>query len=441
MADKKSEAEVLRGKIIQLVADYAKVALEPPSFVPGKSSVPVSGKVLGAPELVNLVEASLDAWLTTGRFNDLFEEKLASWFLGRWTRTTNSGSSANLLAITGLTSHLLGDRRLRAGDEVITVAAGFPTTVNPILQNRMVPVFVDVDLPTCNVDPQALEAAITEKSKAIVLAHTLGNPFNLEAITRLAQQHGLWLVEDCCDALGSQYQGKPVGTFGDVATVSFYPAHHITMGEGGAVVSPHGDLNRAIESLRDWGRDCWCQPGRDNTCRRRYDHLFEGLPEGYDHKYVYSHVGYNLKITDMQAAVGLAQLERLEGFIAQRKFNFAYLRSRLEPLAHFFILPRATVGSDPAWFGFPLTIREGAPFKRKQLLQMLEQKKIGTRLLFGGNLTRQPYMKHQNFRISGSLDNTNTIMNHTFWLGIYPGLDSAALDYVADSLFSFIQSF
>jgi CDP-6-deoxy-D-xylo-4-hexulose-3-dehydrase len=417
---------------------YANLAHRPPTFVPGRTAVPPSGKVIGARELELLVDASLDGWLTTGRFNDAFERKLAQ-FLGRtYVRTTNSGSSANLLALTALTSHLLGDRALKPGDEVITVAAGFPTTVNPALQNGLIPVFVDVAIPTYNIDPQKIEAAVSSRTRAIMIAHTLGNPFDLDAVMDVARRHNLWVVEDCCDALGATYRERKVGTFGHVGTLSFYPAHHITMGEGGAVFTDDDDLRRAVESIRDWGRDCYCAPGRDNTCGKRFKWQLGDLPEGYDHKYTYSHLGYNLKITDMQAAVGLAQLERLEGFIAARRRNFRHLRARLEVLNDRLWLPEATADSDPSWFGFAITLRSSVAQTREQLTAFLERNKIGTRLLFAGNLTRQPYFRGRPHRVSGTLENTDTIMQRTFWIGIYPGLSATMLDYSADKIIEFM---
>ncbi|MGM9481897.1 lipopolysaccharide biosynthesis protein RfbH [Roseateles sp. NT4] len=428
----------LRQQILQLVEQYAAAAPAPGGFKPGETVVPPSGKVVGAPEMKLMVEASLDAWLTTGRFNAAFEARLGERLGMKHVLTTNSGSSANLLAFSALTSPLLGARAIQPGDEVIGVAAGFPTTVNPILQCGAVPVLVDVHLPTYNVDVAQLEAAITPRTKAIMLAHTLGNPYNLEAITRLCKQHGLWLVEDCCDALGSTYNGRLVGSFGDIGTLSFYPAHHITMGEGGAVFTNNDDLRRAAESLRDWGRDCWCAPGKDNTCGKRYCWKLGQLPEGYDHKYTYSHLGYNLKITDMQAACALAQLDRLDGFIAARKRNFARLHERLQGAQEFLLLPKATPNSDPSWFGFPITLKPEANLRRVDLLTHLDSKRIGTRLLFAGNLTRQPYMQGRNYRVAGPLTNTDIVMNDTFWIGLYPGLSDEQLDYAADEIAGFV---
>lgn len=432
-----STKEQLRRQIADLVKQYADLAYAPSAFEAGKDVVPPSGKVIGAAELQNMVEASLDGWLTTGRFNDAFEKRLTEFLGVKHALTTNSGSSANLLAFMTLTSHKLGERAIQPGDEVISVAAGFPTTVNPILQFGAVPVFVDVQLGTYNIDPAKIEAAINPKTKAIMLAHTLGNPYDLDTITALAKKHNLWLIEDCCDALGSTYNGKLCGTFGDIGTLSFYPAHHITMGEGGAVFTNNRELKKIIESFRDWGRDCYCDPGKDNTCGKRFCQKLGDLPQGYDHKYTYSHIGYNLKISDMQAACALAQMDRVEEFIAARKANFAYLKAGLKSCEEFLLLPEATPNSDPSWFGFPITIKANAGINRVDLLQYLDQNKIGTRLLFAGNLTRQPYMKGRNFRISGALTNTDTVMNDSFWIGVYPGLNKEMLDFVISKLESY----
>lgn len=426
-----------RQTILEQVGAYAQKSTQVPHFIPGQHAIPASGKVLGPEEFINMVDAALDGWLTTGRFNDAFEKKLAAYLGVAHVLTCNSGSSANLLALSALTSPQLGPRALQPGDEVITAAAGFPTTVNPILQNGLTPVFVDSHIPSYNPLPATIEAAITPRTRAIMLAHTLGNPLAIAELKAIADHHQLWLVEDCCDALGSTHAGLKVGTWGDIGTLSFYPAHHITMGEGGAVFTSNPQLKRIIESLRDWGRDCWCNPGCDNTCGKRFDWQLGQLPAGYDHKYVYSHAGYNLKITDLQAAVGLAQLERLDAFVATRRENFATLARLLEPLEEFFILPEATVDSSPSWFGFPLTLRETAPFSRVDLLRFLEQRKIGSRLLFAGNLTRQPYFLERPYRISGTLENADEIMQRTFWVGIWPGLGEAHLHYVAQSLGDF----
>jgi CDP-4-dehydro-6-deoxyglucose reductase, E1 len=427
----------IKQQILQLVAQYADIATKPAEFVPGKSVVPPSGKVIGAGEMQKMVEASLDGWLTTGRFNDAFEDRLARYLGVKHVLTTNSGSSANLLAFSALTSPKLGERAVRPGDEVIGVAAGFPTTVNPILQAGAVPVFVDVDIPTYNIDPAKIEAAIGPKTKAIMLAHTLGNPYNLDVVVALAKKHKLWLIEDCCDALGSTYRGQKVGTFGDIGTLSFYPAHHITMGEGGAVFTNDPNLKQIVESFRDWGRDCYCRPGKDNTCGRRFCQKLGDLPHGYDHKYTYSHLGYNLKITDMQAACALAQMDRVDEFVQARKDNFALLKERLKSCEEFLILPEATEGSDPSWFGFPITLREESNTARVDLLTYLDENKIGTRLLFAGNLTRQPYFKGQTYRVAGTLENTDRVMNQTFWIGVYPGLSEAMLAYSVDKLEAF----
>ncbi|MEJ2632458.1 MAG: lipopolysaccharide biosynthesis protein RfbH [Acidihalobacter sp.] len=430
--------QTLRSQISELVAQYAEEAFALKPFEQGQTVVPPSGKVIGAPELQNMVEASLDGWLTTGRFNELFEKRLASFMDVKHLITVNSGSSANLVAFSTLTSSKLGDRAIKRGDEVIGVAAGFPTTVNPIIQFGAVPVFVDVDLSTHNIDASLIEAAITPKTKAIMLAHTLGNPFNLEAITSICKKHNLWLVEDCCDALGATYNGQKVGTFGDIGTLSFYPAHHITMGEGGAVFTNNPELKVIAESFRDWGRDCYCPPGKDNTCGKRFCWKLGDLSEGYDHKYIYSHLGYNLKITDMQAACALAQMDRVEDFIRIRKENFAYLKGRLQSCEEFLMLPEVTPNSDPSWFGFPITIRPESDVSRRELTQYLDQNKIGTRLLFAGNLIRQPYMKDREYRVVGELTNTDITMNHTFWVGVYPGLSKEMLDFIADTIETFL---
>ncbi|OGT06533.1 MAG: lipopolysaccharide biosynthesis protein RfbH [Gallionellales bacterium RBG_16_57_15] len=424
----------LKQQILNLVEQYSALHFADKPFQAGASVIPPSGKVLGASELKNMVDASLDGWLTTGRFNEAFEKRFAEFVGVPYALTTTSGSSANLLAFTALTSHKLGDRALKPGDEVITVAAGFPTTVNPMLQNGMVPVFVDVDIPTYSIDPNKIEVAVTGRTRAIMVAHTLGNPFDLDTVMAVAKKHNLWVIEDCCDALGSRYKGQHVGTFGHVATCSFYPAHHITMGEGGMVFTKDNNLRTIIESFRDWGRDCYCAPGRDNTCGKRFGWQLGSLPFGYDHKYTYSHLGYNLKITDMQAACALAQMDRLAEFIAARKRNFGFLKERLKSCEEFLILPEATPDSDPSWFGFPLTIRESANVSRVDLLTYLDQYKIGSRLLFAGNLTRQPYFKGRNYRVSGSLANTDNVMNNTFWIGVYPGLSEPMLDFVAQKI-------
>lgn len=429
--------DILRQEISKLVEQYASIALAPKPFVPGESVIPPSGKVIGARELQLMVEASLDGWLTTGRFNTEFETKLAEFIGVKYLITVNSGSSANLVAFSTLTSPKLGERAIQKGDEVIGVAAGFPTTVNPIVQFGAIPVFVDVDMATHNIDAELIESAITPKTKAIMLAHTLGNPFNLKKVKAICEKYNLWLVEDCCDALGATYDGKMVGTWGDIATLSFYPAHHITMGEGGAVFTNNPTLKVIAESFRDWGRDCYCAPGCDNTCGNRFGQQFGTLPHGYDHKYVYAHLGYNLKITDMQAACGLAQLERAPDFIATRKENYRLLKQRLAGLRDFLEVAEATPNSDPSWFGFPVTLKESAGVKRVDLIKFLDQHNIGTRLLFAGNLTRQPYFQNVEYRVVGELTNTDRTMNQTFWLGVQPALGQEHFDFVGEKLEEF----
>jgi CDP-6-deoxy-D-xylo-4-hexulose-3-dehydrase len=430
--------EEQRQHILAQVRDYAAQKEQHAPFVAGNSAVPVSGRVLDAQAYVALVDAALDGWLTTGRFNDEFEKQIAARIGVARALTVNSGSSANLLALSALTSPLLGERALKPGDEVITAAAGFPTTINPILQNGLVPVFVDSELPTYNPSAASIAAAIGPRTRAIMLAHALGNPFEAVALRTLADQHGLWLIEDCCDAFGATYAGRSVGSFGHIGTLSFYPAHHITTGEGGAVFTNDPVLARAIESFRDWGRDCYCAPGKDNTCGKRFDWQLGKLPCGYDHKYTYSHAGYNLKITDMQAALGVAQMARLDEFIAARRRNFAHLKERLGACEEFLILPEATPNCDPSWFGFLLTLRENAPCSRVDLLRYLDQHKIGTRLLFAGNVTRQPYMQGRTYRVAGTLTNADIITERSFWIGVYPGLTNEMLDYAADRISEFL---
>jgi CDP-6-deoxy-D-xylo-4-hexulose-3-dehydrase len=427
-----TRAAELRQHIFDLTAEYFVEAFPARAFVAGESVVPVSGKVIDASDIQAVVDSALDSWFTTGRFAKDFERKLARFVGVRSASLVNSGSSANLLAVSALTSPKIGNRQLKPGDEVITVAAGFPTTVNPIIQNRLVPVFLDVTLPTFQVDITQLEAALSSKTRAIIIAHTLGNVFDAEAVAAFAQKHDLWLIEDCCDALGSTLKGKNVGTFGDIATVSFYPAHHITMGEGGAVLTDKPTLQVLIESYRDWGRDCWCEPGKDNTCGKRFNWQLGELPCGYDHKYIYSHLGYNLKATDMQAALGASQIEKLPYFIERRKENFRILRAALEPYADVLLLPEATPGSDPSWFGFPLGVRVDAPFTRDDLVNRLEKHKIGTRLLFAGNLVRQPAYQGIDYRVIGDLKNTDFVMRNVLWVGVYPGLTRPMLDYMAE---------
>ena len=427
-------ADALRAQILDLVRQYHASAFPDREFRPGTSAVPCAGRVFDEEEVVHLVDASLDFWLTAGRYHDRFEREFAPIFGTRHALLVNSGSSANLVALSCLTSPKLGDRRLRPGDEVITVAAGFPTTVNPILQNGLVPVFVDVQIPTYNIDVSQLEAARSDRTRAIMIAHTLGNPFDLGAVSAFAKEHDLWLVEDCCDAVGSTFEGRNVGTFGDLATVSFYPAHHLTMGEGGCVLTDRPVLRKLAESFRDWGRDCWCAPGQDDTCGKRFAWKLGDLPHGYDHKYTYSHIGYNLKLTDMQAAVGVAQLGKLATFVAARRRNFTRLHEQLSDLQDIYVLPEATPGSDPSWFGFPLAVREDAPIVRNSVVEYLNSVKVATRQIFAGNLVRQPAYADANFRVVGDLKHSDFVMNQAFWVGVYPGLDDSRIDYMADQL-------
>jgi CDP-6-deoxy-D-xylo-4-hexulose-3-dehydrase len=433
-------SDQLRQQILALTAEFQRETFAKKDFVPGASVVPVSGKVIDAADMSAVVDAALDGWFTTGRWAKEFERKLAKFVGVRSASLVNSGSSANLVALSALTSPKLGARALKPGDEVITVAAGFPTTVNPIFQNRLVPVFIDVSLPTYEIDVTRLEAARSEKTRAVMVAHTLGNVFDLDTVTAFCRKYKLWLVEDCCDALGSTWKGQRVGTFGDIATVSFYPAHHITMGEGGAVLTDKPQLQVLIDSFRDWGRDCWCEPGLDNTCGKRFDWQLGTLPCGYDHKYTYSHVGYNLKATDMQAALGVSQIDKLPDFIARRKANFAYLKNALQPLEEFLVLPEATPNSDPSWFGFPIGVKKNAPFSRDQLTHALEAKKIGTRLLFAGNLTRQPAYEGWEYRVAGALTNTDYVMSNVFWIGVFPGLTEVMLDFIAETAIEFVAT-
>jgi len=428
------KAASLRSKILEMVKEYSSEAFKAREFIPGESWIPYAARVFDEEEVVHLVDSSLDFWLTAGRYAARFEEEFARFFGVQNAVLTNSGSSANLLALSCLTSRRLGDRRLKPGDEVITVAAGFPTTLNPIIQNGLVPVFVDVTIPTYNADVSQLDAALSEKTRAVMLAHTLGNPFDIDAVKAFVSKHKLWLIEDCCDAVGSKWNGRLVGTFGHLATMSFYPAHHITMGEGGCVLTDDPALKTIVESFRDWGRDCWCGPGNDNTCRRRFEWQLGDLPKGYDHKYTYSHIGYNLKVTDMQAAIGVAQLKKLPGFIEARKRNFSALKAGLEDMQGLFVLPEATPGSDPSWFGFPILIKEGARVSRDQCVRHLEEKKIATRLLFGGNLLRQPAYGEIKHRIAADLASTDAVMNRLFWIGVYPGLDEARIGYMLETL-------
>lgn len=427
-------ADELRRTILELVKSYYTEQWPPQPFVPGISPIPVSGRVFDHDDLQHLVDASLDFWLTTGRYAQQFERELAQYVGLRYALLVNSGSSANLLALSSLTSSELGDRQIKPGDEVITVAAGFPTTINPILQNNLVPVFVDIQLGTYNVDVTALRNAVTDRTRAIMIAHTLGNPFDVDAVMAIAQEHKLWLIEDNCDALGATYRGKHTGTYGDISTVSFYPAHHITMGEGGAVMTDRPILKTLIESYRDWGRDCWCAPGKDNTCGKRFDWQLGELPFGYDHKYTYSHVGYNLKVTDMQAAIGVSQLKKLPEFIVRRRRNWQRLRDGIRSLETSLILPEPTLHSDPSWFGFMLCVKPNSPVRRDYIVKRLEERRIGTRLLFGGNLVRQPAYLHIKKRIVGDLRNSDYVMNNGFWIGVYPGLDDSHIDYIAETL-------
>jgi CDP-6-deoxy-D-xylo-4-hexulose-3-dehydrase len=437
-----SREKSLRQAVLDAAEAYNALVHAPKPFVPGESPVPVSGKCWGAEEMRNLVDASLDFWLTAGRYNDRFEHAFAACLGRKHALTVNSGSSANLVAIASLCSPKLGERGLKPGDEVITVAAGFPTTVAPIVQHGLVPVFVDITPPTYNAAPERIAEAISPKTRAIFMAHTLGNPFDLQGVLALAKNRDLWLVEDSCDALGSTYalngqNPRKCGGFGHFATFSFYPAHHITMGEGGAVVCDDPELYRIALSVRDWGRDCWCPPGHDDTCKRRYKWNFPLLPEGYDHKYVYSHLGYNLKITDMQAAVGLAQLERLPEFTATRRRNFNILYEALRPLdGGALILPQATAGAEPSWFGFPITLNPR--FERRALLERLNAAKIGTRLLFAGNITRQPCFEGVPHRVVGELKGTDQIMRHCFWVGVYPGLTLPQIDYIGKQIIEYL---
>ena len=435
--DTKQKLDNIRAEISNLVSKYAEELYKPTDFVPDETVIPPSGKLLGKEELQNMVDASLDGWLTTGRFNKEFEEKLAAFIGVNYCLSVNSGSSANLVAFSTLTSPKLGDRAIKKGDEVIGVAAGFPTTVNPIAQFGAIPVFVDVDIETHNVNADLIEAAITPKTKAIMLAHALGNPFNLGKVVELCKKYNLWLIEDTCDALGAEYDGKKVGTFGDIGTLSFYPAHHMTMGEGGAVCTNDEYLARILKSFRDWGRDCYCPPGCDNTCGCRFEQKHGDLPYGYDHKYVYSHMGYNLKISGMQAACGLAQLGKLESFIEKRRSNYTYLFNRLQSLTEFLQLPKPTPNSNPSWFGFPITLKDGCGVERVDVTKFLDSHKIGSRLLFAGNLLKQPYFKDVEYRVVGELTHTDKTMNDTFWIGVQPALTEEHLEFVCEKLEEF----
>ncbi len=430
--DKTEESRELREKILELSSLYYSSTHKLKKFVPGKSIISTSGKIFDDFDLRMLVSSALDFWLTSGRFNEEFEKQLSHFLNMNHVLTTNSGSSANLLALTSLTSQQFGNSALKSGDEVITVAAGFPTTINPILQNNLVPVFVDIKIPTYVIDPELIEKAITDKTKAIMIAHTLGNPFDLSKISKISKEHNLWLIEDCCDALGSTFNNQHVGSFGDIATFSFYPAHHITMGEGGAIATNNLQIRRIIESLRDWGRDCFCAPGKNNTCGKRFEWELGELPAGYDHKYTYSNLGYNLKITDMQASIGLAQLKHLPEFIEKRKKNFNFLKNALSQFSEYLILPENTINSSPSWFGFPITIKENSSYSKNDLVAFLSKSLIDTRPIFGGNLVKQPYMKHNEFKISSTLKNTDKIMHDSFWIGVYPGLNKEELEYIVN---------
>jgi CDP-6-deoxy-D-xylo-4-hexulose-3-dehydrase len=435
-----AKAGALRERMAALVDEYYAAAFPQREFQPGVTPVPVSGRVFDADELRHLMEATLDFWLTTGRFAAEFERGFAQFIGVRSATLVNSGSSANLLALSCLTSEKLGERQLRPGDEVVMVAAAFPTTVNPAIQHGLVPVFVDIQIPTYNIDPSRLEAALSPRTRAVMIAHTLGNPFDLDAVVDFCRRHNLWLIEDACDAVGATYRGRKIGSFGDLATSSFYPAHQMTMGEGGAVVTDRPILKTLLESFRDWGRDCWCEPGKANTCGKRFDWQLGSLPAGYDHKYTYSHIGYNLKATDLQAAVGVAQLKKLPRFIETRRANFRKLYEGLSDLQDFLLLPEATPNSEPSWFGFPVAVRPQAPFSRDEFVRHLESCKIGTRLLFAGNILRQPAYAKIEHRVVGPLVNTDFVMERLLWIGVYPGLTTPMLDYVIETIHDFCRT-
>uniref|UniRef100_A0A7V1EIK7 Lipopolysaccharide biosynthesis protein RfbH n=1 Tax=candidate division WOR-3 bacterium TaxID=2052148 RepID=A0A7V1EIK7_UNCW3 len=445
---KKKAPDFLKDEIFKLVKQYYNLVHKPSQikeFIPGYDKINYAGRVYDEKEMINLVDSALDFWLTAGRFTNKFENEFAKFLGVRHCLLTNSGSSANLLAISALTSPKIGDRRLEPSDEIITTACSFPTTVTSIIQNNLIPVFVDVDTKTCNIITDRIEEAISEKTKAIFLAHTLGNPFNLDKVMELAKKYNLWVIEDNCDALGSKYKGQYTGTFGHISTFSFYPAHHITMGEGGCVVAKNNKFRNILKSFRDWGRDCWCETGKDNTCKKRFSWQLGALPYGYDHKYIYSHFGYNLKATEMQAAIGVAQLEKLPLFIETRKRNWRILRDGLDNLSDIFILPEPTPYSDPAWFGFLLTVREDVEFTRDEIVRYLEENKIQTRMLFAGNILRQPCFgelrkKGEGYRIVGSLSNTDLIMKNSFWLGVYPGMKEGMIEYIIEKIYKFVKS-
>ena len=434
----KSEKKIKK-EIFDRVKEFYKLRKSQENFIPGKTKVNYAGRIYDEKEMVNLVDASLDFWLTAGRFAKKFEGEFAKFLGLKYCLLTNSGSSANLLAISALTSPELGEKRLKPGDEVITTACGFPTTLNPIIQNNLIPVFIDIDLGTYNIQADRIEKAISKKTKAIFIAHTLGNPANLDKILKIARKYSLWFIEDNCDGLGSEYKGKYTGAFGDISTCSFYPAHHLTMGEGGAVLTNNALLRRLILSFRDWGRDCYCEPGYDNTCGKRFSQQLGKLPFGYDHKYTYSHIGYNLKITDLQAAVGVAQLRKLPSFIRARRRNFASLQKLFQKHERYFIFPKAEKNSHPCWFGFPLLIKSSAPFTRAKIVNYLEENKIATRMLFGGNLTKQPAYQNIKYRVFGLLKNTDLVMNNLFWIGVYPGIDKEKLNYIIEVVNKFFK--
>ena len=432
--------EEIKKQIDSLIDEYYQLMHSTEPFVAGKTPCPVSGRVYDAADMMNLNEANLEFWLTTGRFNEAFQAKISKRMSAKSTLTVNSGSSANLVAMTSLTTSFMGERQLKPGDEVITCATGFPTTVNPIIQNNLVPVLLDVDVPTYNIDCAKLEEAITPKTKAIMIAHALGNPFDLETICEIAERHNLFIVEDCCDALGATFNGKSVGSFGDIGTLSFYPAHHITTGEGGAVFTRNNKVKRAMECIRDWGRDCWCEPGEDNTCKKRFDWMLGELPHGYDHKYIYSHCGYNLKMTDMQASIGCSQFDKLDDFIMRRQANFDRLFEGLQDLTEYLILPEVLPQSKPSWFGFPLSLRRGVAGDREKLVQFLNENKIGTRLLFGSNLVRQPYFKNVEHRVVGNLTGSDFVTENSFWIGVYPGLTNNHIDYMLEVIHQWFKN-
>lgn len=441
MSDISFDENILRRDILNKVKEFHVEKNSGKKFIPGKTYIPASGKMVDENDLANLVDASLDMWLTTGRYGDEFEKKFPEILGAKYCSLVNSGSSANLVAVTALTSYKLGDKRLKSGDEVITVAAAFPTTVTPLIQNGLVPVFVDIELGTYNIKIEDLEKAVSDKTRAIVIAHTLGNPFDLNKVMELAEKYNLWIIEDNCDALGAKYNDKYTGTFGHISTFSFYPAHHITMGEGGAVVTSDSELFNIIRSIRDWGRDCICPPGKDNFCGKRFANQYGDLPLGYDHKYVYSHLGYNLKITDMQAALGISQLKKLTYFIEKRKANYKKLYEELKQFEEYLILPEPTKNSEPSWFGFPITLIQGCGFNRNELVRFLEEKKIGTRLLFAGNMLKQPFFTENkiNYRVIGELSNTDIVMNNTFWIGVWPGIDNEQTKYIVEKFAEFFD--